>query len=60
MHLLWVRLMVEVWSRRNQEGPGKILEYVPSGIFLSDEICPWKPGFLGTEGDASLFVANAK
>lgn len=56
MHLLWVKLMVEAWSRRNQEGPGKI----PSGIFLSDEICPWKPGFLGTEGDASPFVANAK
>lgn len=58
--MLWAKLRVAAWSRRNREGPGKILEDVPGGIFLSDEIYPWKPGLLGTGGDASPFVAGAK
>lgn len=48
MHLLWfVKLRIEAWNRRNQEGLRKILECVPSGIFFLMTFTPGNQGFQG-------------
>lgn len=45
--MLWMRLRVEAVEQETPNGPGKMLEYVPRGVFFlkSRPVSPRKPGF---------------
>lgn len=57
--MLWMRLRVEVVEQETPNGPGKMLEYVPRGVFFlkSRPVSPPpKARLLETEEEASQLL----